>query len=253
MNTTSNTPSLRRVHALLTAQTIIILLLSLNRLGPWTTGYVASNEFLRWVDLHNMLTLPLASLVAFWLLKTHLPTLSDRPERRDRVTTAIALAIVVGVYLLGAGYGDHEITNYLHLRFAETQGAGADAIGGAGRDALARIIVFNDDSFSHWVFFIGYSVMNGALMAWQVAYPFRAPLTRRDAWLIAANGLFIALGIFANLAFETIGLDLYVVAGLAALSAYLLWRHRGQPILVYSAVAYVGGLAATGLYTLFVR
>lgn len=169
--TTASQPSLRRVHALLTAQTVIILLLSANRLRDWTLGYVAQNEFLRWVDLHNMLTLPLASLVAYWLLMSHLPDLSTRPERRDAATAAISLAIVVGVYLLGAGYGDHEITNYLHLRFAETQGAGADAIGGAGRDALARIIVFNDDSFSHWVFFIGYSLMDGALMLWQTAFP----------------------------------------------------------------------------------
>lgn len=245
--TTASQPSLRRVHALLTAQTVIILLLSANRLGDWTLGYVAQNEFLRWVDLHNMLTLPLASLVAYWLLTSHLPDLSTRPERRDAATAAISLAIVVGVYLLGAGYGDHEITNYLHLRFAETQGAGADAIGGAGRDALARIIVFNDDSFSHWVFFIGYSLMNGALMLWQTAFPYRERLTRRDAGLIAANGLFIALGIFANLAFEDIGLDLYIVAGLAALAGALLWRHRNQPILVYSAVAYIGGFAATAL------
>jgi hypothetical protein len=35
-------------------------------------------------------------------------------------------------------------------------------------------------------------------------------------------------GVFANLGFEEIGLDLYVVALLVLISAYLLWR---KPIL----------------------
>lgn len=240
-------PSLRRVHALLTAQTVIILLLSANRLGPWTLGPVAPNAFLRWVDLHNMLTLPLASLAAFWLLKAHLPALSAHPARRDAVTTAVGLAIAVGVYLLGAGYGVHEVTNYLHARFVGPDVAAADALAGPGQAALARIVAFNDDEFSHWVFFVGYSLMNGALMLWQVAFPYAGRPSRRDRALIAGNGLFIALGIFANLAFEPIGLDLWIIAALAALSAGLLRRHGPQPVLLYSATAYVVGLAATAV------
>lgn len=43
-------PSLTRIHWLLSVQTGVILLGSLNRLGSWTLGYVAANEFLRWVD-----------------------------------------------------------------------------------------------------------------------------------------------------------------------------------------------------------
>lgn len=240
-------PSLRRVHALLVAQTVVVLLLTANRLGPWTLGPAAANGFLRWVDVHNMLTLPLASLGAFWLLKAHLPDLATDPGRRDAVTTAVGLTIAVGIYLLGAGYGAHEVTNYLHARFLGPDVAAADALSGAGRAALERIVVFNDDAFSHWVFFVGYSVMNGGLMLWQAAFPYAGRPSRRDLALIVANGLFIALGIFANLAFEPIGLDLWVVAALAALSAWLVRRHGPQPVLVYSATAYLVGLAATAV------
>jgi hypothetical protein len=65
--------------------------------------------------------------------------------------------------------------------------------------------------------------------------------------LIGARKLFIGAGIFANLAFEEIGLDLHVVAIIAALAVGLLWRRRGQPILRYHAVAYLVGLVATGV------
>jgi hypothetical protein len=62
---------LRYTHLLLGVQSLVIVLLSFNRLSTFTLGYVAPNEFLRWVDLNNMLLLPLASLVAFYLLKKH--------------------------------------------------------------------------------------------------------------------------------------------------------------------------------------
>lgn len=64
------------------------------------------------------------------------------------------------------------------------------------------------------------------------------------------NGLFIAAGIFANLAFEAIGLDLYIVALLAGLAVYLLRRQGARPLFIYYATAYGVGLIATGLYKL---
>jgi hypothetical protein len=42
---------LRPVHRLLGVQSLVVVLVSVNRLGSWTDGYVARNEFLRWVDL----------------------------------------------------------------------------------------------------------------------------------------------------------------------------------------------------------
>ena len=51
-----------------------------------------------------------------------------------------------------------------------------------------------------------------------------------------------------NLGFEEIGLDLYVVALLALVSACLLWRRGKQPMFIYYTAAYwlglIGSLAA---------
>lgn len=229
-------PSLARTHALLAVQSLVVILVSINRLSPLTLGYVAPNEFLRWVDLNNMLVLPLASVVAFYLLKKQLE--ADGPARGARWHLALNLAFIVGVYLLGASYGDHEVTNYLHARFCPPGEAGP----------LCRIVVFNDDEFSHWVFFTGYVVLNAALMLLQVIFPYRGVWTARDAGLILLNGLFIGAGIFANLAFEEIGLDLYVVALLAFLALALLRRYRRQPLLLYYTTAYWLGLIGTAIY-----
>lgn len=230
--------SLSRIHWLLGVQTIVILLGSLNRLGPWTLGYVAANEFLRWVDMHNMLTLPLISVTAFYLLKKEI----ERGELQGnaRLPLLLNLTFIIGLYLLAASYGSHETTNYLHTRFC---------LDGSTGD-LCRIVIFTDDEFSHWLFFAGFTLVNGALMLLQVAYPWPGKVSGRDTAVLILNALFVALGIFANLGFEEIGLDLFVVLGLAALSGWLLWRYGRQPLLVYYAVAYGVGLMVTAVYRL---
>src|SRR5512141_2689693 len=109
---------MNRIHALLGVHSLVAILVSLNRLGTWTLGYVLSNQFLRWVDFHNMLLLALIRVVASYLLKKSLEYTS--PQREGKVHIAWNLVFLVGLYLLAASYGDHEVTNYLHQRFCGT-------------------------------------------------------------------------------------------------------------------------------------
>jgi len=229
-------PLLGRLHGLLGVQSLVVVLVSINRLSSLTLGYVAPNEFLRWVDFNNMLILPLISAAAFYLLKKHMEYGSAALNSRAHL--ALNLTFIVGLYLLATSYGNHEVTNYLHARFclADTD------------SDLCRIVIFNDDEFSHWVFFAGFTLMNVAILLLQILFPRREPLGPTDLALLALNGLFIGAGIFANLAFEEIGLDLYVVAALAALAVFLWWRRGPQPLVVYYSMAYVLGLIATFIY-----
>ena len=75
---------MRTIHTLLSVQTIVIILGSINRLTNLTTAYVLPNQFLRWVDLLNMLVIPLASLLASYLLKRHLETAHNSGARDGR-------------------------------------------------------------------------------------------------------------------------------------------------------------------------
>ena len=192
-----------------------------------------AKRVLRWVDFNNMLVLPLISLVAFYLLKKKIEY--DSPAREGRAHLALNLIFMVGLYFLGASYGDHEVTNYLHTRFC-LQDTASD---------LCRIVIFNDDEFSHWVFFTGFAMVNAALLLLQVAFPYKEALTGGDVALLIFNALFLGAGILANLGFEEIGLDLYVVALLAVLSVYLLWRRGKQPLVIYYTAAYWLGLVAS--------
>jgi len=220
---------MKRIHILLGIQSIIGILVSLNRLGPWTLGYVLSNQFLRWVDLNNIL-LSLASLVALYLLKKTIEY--DSPAREGGTHLAWNLVFIVGVFITAASYGDHELTNYLHQRFCSTETT----------SDLCRIIIFNDDEFSHWVFFTGFVMVNTAILFLQNIFPYREKISSSDIALLALNALFLGAAILANLGFEEIGLDLYVVTLLALISTYLLWRRGRQPMFIYYTIAYWLGL-----------
>jgi hypothetical protein len=234
--------SLTPIHILLTIHTVIIILVTINRLSNLTTGFVLPNEFLRWLDFHNMLTLPIPVIIVLYLLK-QVTESADRPAeataRARRVHLALNLVFVVSIYIYGVSYGNHELSNYLHQRFC-----GEAPID----DALCRIVIYNDDAFSHYLFFGSFIVLNSVIMIAQALHPYAGWLTGRDWALLLFNALFIALGIFANLAFEEIGFDLYVVFLVAALALLLIWRRGRQPLLIYYAAAYGIGLVATLVY-----
>lgn len=223
---------MKRIHYLLGVQSVLAILVSINRLTPWTLGYVLPNEFLRWVDLNNMLVIPLISVVAFYLLKKHLETSVERRFSGAQHLLWINLVFIVGIYLLAASYGTHEVTNYMHTRFC-LEGTGSE---------LCRIVIFNDDEFSHWVFFTGFVMVNAALLWLQVVAPYKGKVTAADSGLLVVNAVFLGAGILANLGFEEIGLDLYVVAALALLAAWLLWKRGRQPLFIYYTAAYWLGL-----------
>jgi hypothetical protein len=175
----------------------------------------------------------LISLLAGYLLKKTLEY--DSPAREGGVHTLWNLVFIIGVFLTAVSYGDHEVTNYLHHRFCLDDTT----------SDLCRIVIFNDDEFSHWLFFAGFIMVNAAILFLQNLFPHRGSVSGLDTGLLLLNSLFLALGVIANLGFEEIGLDLYIVAALALISTYLLWRGGRQPMFIYYTAAYWLGLAGS--------
>lgn len=224
---------MKRIHLLLAVQSTLAVLVSINRLGTWTLGYVLPNEFLRWVDFNNMLVIPLISLVATYLLKKTIEYNSSAREGRAHI--AWNVVFIIGLYFTAASYGDHEVTNYLHTRFCLNDTT----------SDLCRIVIFNDDEFSHWLFFTGFTMVNAAILFVQDLFPHKEPLKGSDVGVLLLNSLFLGMGVMANLGFEEIGLDLYVVALLAIISVFLLWKRGKQPMFIYYTAAYWIGLVGS--------
>ena len=85
-------------------------------------------------------------------------------------------------------------------------------------------------------------MVNAAILFLQNIFPYGEKISNTDIALLSLNALFLGEAVLANLGFEEIGLDLYVVALLALISVYLLWRRGKQPMFIYYTIAYWLGL-----------
>lgn len=230
-----------KTQVILVGLSLTIVLLSLNRLTSLTSGHLQPHEFLRWLDLNAMLPIPLLSVVLYYLLKRQVAW--DARFRQTVRYTLLGMLFIAGAYLFGAGSGAHEVTNYLNTRFCER----GDVSG-----SLCDIVAYNDDEFSHYVYYAGFLALNISLMLMEFFMPRREAASRTDLSLIFVNSLFIASGMFANLAFEETRLDLVFFASVMALALGLLLLGKRSvfrlPVVFYFASAYTLGVASTILY-----
>lgn len=233
---------MKRMHLLLTGLSIVILLLSINRLTSFTLSYLQPYDFLRWIDFNAMIPIPLLSIILYYLLLREL--IYESSFKKTKLYILLFLLFITGVYLFGASSGNHEVTNYLNTRFCEK---------GTIDSSLCNIIAYNDDEFSHIIYYLGFVFMNIVLLLMEYNMPRKKGMVKKDYIFVSANALFIALGIFANLAFEEIGIDLYFFGFLMLLSLYLLYSKKivsKLPLTYYFAVSYTVGVVGTGIYKL---
>ncbi|GGM18458.1 hypothetical protein GCM10010129_73300 [Streptomyces fumigatiscleroticus] len=221
------------LHLLLTLDSLVVLLISVNRKAGSTLAYVADNQFLRWVEVNNMV-LGLCTVVLYYLVAVHL--VNDSRRRRRGTSHVLGVLFTTGAYVYALSLGDHEITNYLHGRFC------SDSL-----PAICRVVAFNDDVFSDVVFLAGFTLLNITLMLTQFLFPTDRAPRPWDNVLLCVNALFIGAGITANLAFEKAGFDPFVVGVTAVLALGLLGFSPRQPVLRYYGVAYTVGLLATAV------
>jgi hypothetical protein len=222
----------RRLLLLLGAQSLLLVLTSVNRLSDLATAPLLPNEALRGVELVNLLVLPPVSALGWYLVLEHV--IARGVDRRLR--RRLRLAFAVALYLFALSYGMHEPANYLSERFCQ----------GAGGDGLCAAIAYQDDELSHLFFFAGFAGIQAVLLIAQTAVA-GATTARggRERVLLLGNAGLLAAAIVANLAFEEIGLDLAVIALLAGAASWLLRRHGPAPLLLYFAAANVAGLVVT--------
>lgn len=238
---------MKRIHFILTGLTLNIVLLSLNRLTSWTSGHLMPFEFLRWLDFNAMLPIPLMSILLYYLLRREV--IYESPFNKTHKYLLLSLLFISGVYFFGAGSGDHEVTNYLNAEFC-----GGTNIINESDSAFCQIVKYNDDEFSHLVYYAGFIFLNLSLIGLEYYLPRKTKVSKKDLLLISANAIFIALGIFANLAFEPAGIDLLFFGSLMILTLYLLFYSKRKyyqlPMVFYFGVAYTVGVTGTILYKL---
>ncbi|MDF1740023.1 MAG: hypothetical protein P1U86_12750 [Verrucomicrobiales bacterium] len=226
----------RWIGLLLIAQTLILIVASLNRLTDFSSGPVAANQFLRWRDFNHLMVFPpLTVLVAIGFRQVLLKVGKTQWGWVD-------ILFVIAVYFLGAGYGVHELGNYLSF-LAKSR----DAIDPVFRE----VIRYNDDDFSHWVFFGAFIALNVVMLLWQAANPFQTRLSLIDMAICIINGLVLSAAIFVNLSRGDLGFDLVALL-ILAVTALVFWlKDKKQPMNIYYVAGLWPGLIATAIARMF--
>lgn len=189
-----------------------------------------------------MITLPLLITIIYTILFLQI---THRQPKIHKHFSFFLIIFASGILLHGISSGNHEITNYLHHKFCIQDNS-----------SICQIINYNDDNFSHTIFYLSSFLMTVSLLFFEKAQPQTKKLPNLQIYLILFNGLLIGLGLFANLAFEKLGIDLYAFGLLSIISATLLWQNRHNlrhfPITLYCAFGYSLGTASTIIYKLFI-
>lgn len=234
---------MKRLHILLSCSSLVLIALSVNRLSGLFLGYVQPFQFLRWVDFNAMLVLPLATIIIYYFLKQNIE--AEGKTKGSPWGLWLNLLFVVAAYIYGVSSGDHETTNYLHHRFCDVREAGS---------RLCDIVIYHDDTFSHYLYYTGLTLLTTVLLATEWVMPRKRKITPKDLLLVLVNAAVIALAVFGNLAFEPAGVDLVAFGLLATLSIGSLLHNKQRlyayPVTLYLAVAYGVGLLAAITYKL---
>lgn len=234
---------MKKVSYLLTLLSGAIFLLTLNRKTNLSQGLLEPYGFLRWQDFHAMVSLPLIITIIYALMFLHI---TNRQPKIHNKFGIFLLIFVTGALLYGVSSGNHEITNYLHHRYCMQDNT-----------SLCQIINYHDDTFSHFIFYVSSILMTISLLFFEKDQPESSPISKSSMTLLCINSLVIGLGLFANLAFEKLGIDLYAFGILSAISLSLLWiirkNFRVYPIILYCALGYGSGTLASILAKLIIR
>ncbi len=236
---------MKKFHLYLTGLLVSLLLLSLNRLTPFTQGYLQPHEYLRWLDFNAMLPVSILYLIFFWLIKEDVVAHGESDSKKANALFAINFIIVIAIYIYGASSGVHEPMNYLNHRFCSD---------GQIHSTICDIINQNDEGIGHILYYLAAIVLSISVATIEYLYPRKNSANSRDLIYITLNGLLIALGIFANLARDTAPIPMTSFSIIAIVTLFLLslrrWNIQRLPITFYLALSYTVGVVATVAYKL---
>lgn len=108
-------------------------------------------------------------------------------------------AVILGIFLLGMGFGMHEPANVLN--------------GGAHTPkALRESLNFFDNLLGHWIFFAGFTLVTVSLSIAETRDPQETPVPVWARFYAVISGLAVAIAIYGNMVNEKTSVDLAVLA-----------------------------------------
>ena len=219
-------PSARRVVALLSLITLLVIVGAINRLTKVCEGAFFDHAPFLWKDFWSIFILaPLMAAVLALLLK----------ELGGTGARSIC-AFVFLVAVMGASMGLNDLTN-------------AMSRAGVPSTSFHDTVAFLDDGLSHWTFFVSFGGISVLMIAAHARNPLPAPMSRAAVVAVVVNALVLAAMLFANMAPEETAVDLAVILVVlaAAVGIRLCARTplRRLPVSCYFELGFALGLVSS--------
>lgn len=174
-------------------QAIIVLLAGLNVYLSCTSITITPTLGVRWREFISLLVVTPISVVLFFIIHNIL-------EQHKCGSIKPLLLLILGSCWLSLSMGIHEPINAFRIQYS------------CDSTALAKILWFWDDIFSHALFFTGYVTISLALLWSQKRNPLTIAVSRVQTILFVVFGMIGGVGIAYSLAPGKMTVDVAVIA-----------------------------------------
>ncbi|HLI87552.1 MAG TPA: hypothetical protein VKV37_02610 [Ktedonobacteraceae bacterium] len=231
---------MRRFHILFSLNSLVVVLVSIERFSFTTHILLSPYQFLRLHEAFQMTILILATVViAFFLLRE--VTVNFSFLAKSRRALFLAVLFIIGIYFYASGNAFHELASFMLNQYCNVN---------APAEPLCQGLFFNDYYTGNVLYFVGAFLFTIALVLLEVSQPY-IEMTRRDLWLLLPNCLIYALAIVAYAAFDRVlvGLIYSLFTTVIVIAILLISRKtvRHLPFTDYTALTYLIGTVAACL------
>ncbi|GAC1586589.1 MAG: hypothetical protein NVS4B1_29740 [Ktedonobacteraceae bacterium] len=226
---------MRRFHILFSLNSLVVVLVSIERLSFTTHILLQPYQFLRLHEAVQITVLILATaIIPFFLLKEVTSNFSLLTKGR-KSSLFLGVLFLAGIYFYASGNAFHELASFMLNQYCPASVLSAP---------LCQGLFLNDYYTGNVLYFVGAFLFTLALILLEVA---QLPLemTRRDLWLLLPNCLIYALAIVAYAGFDRVLVGLvYSLCTTVVVVAILIINRkevRHLPFTNYTALTYLLG------------
>jgi hypothetical protein len=227
--------SMKRLHVLFSLNSLVVVLVSIERFSFTTHVLLQPYQFLRLHEAIQIVVLILATaILPFFLFKEVTGDFSLLVKGKQS-SMVVGVAFIAGIYFYASGNAFHELASFLLNQYCD---------GSRVSGPLCEGLFFNDYYTGNVLYFIGAFLFTLALILLEVSLP-RLLMTKRDIWLLVPNCVISALAIVAYAGFDRVLVGLAYSLFTTAVVVGLLLRYRKEarylPVTMYTALTYVLG------------
>jgi hypothetical protein len=230
---------MRKINLLFSLYSLNVLLITIERLTPFTSTLLQPYNFL---ELHYLLQGPIFLTVNIIISAFILKEITNNFESlKTKVGFYSLMLLLAGAYIFGFGEGFHELGSFFFNQFCPKYNFSGD---------LCNSAFINDYYTGNIIFYIGFFLMTPALMFLEKINPVKS-FDTKNLIILLVNSFIYSLSHIAYAAFDRaiVGISAEIILLFITLPFFysVLKKYRQYPYITYSMFAYTIALLVTAI------